>query len=401
MALTPFEPNVGLIICIPTLGRPVPLTWAWAFKNMVPPINYNVEYLQVNGKQVAVARNEAAAYALGKKARFLFFVGDDVVVPQHTLKQLIFRMEHDKNLGIVGGIYCSKSDPPAPLVFRGNGIGSYWNWKAGEYFEVTGIGMDCTLIRTEVFKEVSKPWFNTGDQNQFLDGVNAAQQWTEDLFFLEKVVKETKWKIYADASVLCEHWDVIKNKCYTLPINSYPVSGAHITANGCKRILDIGSGSVIQESLLKEGQLIRVDGRDECNPDYRCDLRLLPFDSESFDIVFSSHVLEHFGRNEFDDVFTEWLRVLKKDGELRLVLPNIKWAAERIVKDQIDNDVLNVLYGQQSNIFDFHMNGFTPLRLRQLLGEKGLEIIDEAESHYNIIIVAKRKQESAVIVHGD
>lgn len=391
MSIAPFEPNVGLIICIPTLGRPVPLTWAWAFKNMVPPINYNVEYLQVNGKQVAVARNEAAAYALEKKARYLFFVGDDVVVPQHTLKQLIFRMESDKKLGVVGGIYCSKSDPPAPLVFRGNGIGTYWDWRAGEYFEVTGLGMDCTLIRTEVFNDVSRPWFNTGDQNQFMDAINAAQQWTEDLYFLAKVKKETDWKIYADSTVLCEHWDVSRNKCYTLPANSYPLTGAHLNAEGRKRILDIGSGSIVQQNLAAEGHLVRVDARDECNPDYRCDVRQLPFENKSFDVVFSSHVLEHFGRHEFSSVLNEWLRVLKPDGELRLVLPNIKWAAERIARDQIDDDVLNVLYGAQSNPYDFHMNGFTPLRLKQLLGEAGMQIEEQAENYYNIILVAKFK----------
>ena len=391
----PFEPNIGLIICIPTLGRAVPLTWAWAFKNMVPSINYNVEYLQINGKQVAEARNEAAEYAVKKNVRYLFFVGDDVVVPQHTLKQLIFRMENNEKLGVVGGIYCSKSDPPAPLVFRGNGAGSYWDWKAGEFFEVTGLGMDCTLIRTEVFKEVSKPWFNTEDSNKFLDGVNAAQMWTEDLYFLWKVHKETEWKIYADATVLCEHWDVSKNKSYTLPFNSLPFR--HISVNGKKRILDIGSGPIVQTELAKEGDLVRVDLRDECNPDYRCDVRQLPFDNKSFDVVFSSHVLEHFDRHEFNDVLTEWLRVLKEDGELRLVLPNIKWAAAKVMNDDIDNDVLNVLYGGQSNPYDYHMNGFTPLRLKQILCDKGLEVKEQAENWYNMIFVAKYKQETVLL----
>src|ERR1700723_883800 len=98
----------GLLIAIPTLGRPVPLEWAMAFKGLSPPINFNVNYSIIHGKPVAEARNEFAQQAIDIGAKYLFFLGDDVVVPAHTLKQLLFRMENTPNINVVGGVYCSK-----------------------------------------------------------------------------------------------------------------------------------------------------------------------------------------------------------------------------------------------------------------------------------------------------
>lgn len=46
----------------------------------------------------------------------------------------------------------------------------------------------------------------------------------------------------------------------------------------------------------------------------------LPFDDESFDIVYSSNVLEHV--NSPEQVFSEAFRVLKKGGFLQFVIPN-------------------------------------------------------------------------------
>jgi hypothetical protein len=181
--------NIGptLMIAIPTLGRPVPLQWALNFKSMNPPINYNCDFNIVLGKEIGYARNSLAKAALARGCKYLFFLGDDVVAPPHTLRQLIYRMENNPNIDVVGGVYCAKADPPAPLVFVGNGVGSYWDWKIGEFFECTGLGMDCTLIKTDILKKIPEPWFKTVDEDSFADGKPAAEAWTEDLYFCKKV----------------------------------------------------------------------------------------------------------------------------------------------------------------------------------------------------------------------
>ena len=213
----------GLLIGIPTLGRPVSLEWAFSFKAMNPPINFNTNFSIVKGKEVAEARNMIVQQAQEQGAKYLFFLGDDVVVPPHGLRQLIYRLENNDSMDVVGGVYCSKCEPAAPLIFREFGQGSYWNWKVGEFFKVKGLGMDCTLIRMSVFEKLSQPFFKTIDTDSYLDGQMAAEMWTEDLYFFNKVQNEINCSVFCDASVLCEHIDVYNNKIYKLPLDSLPM----------------------------------------------------------------------------------------------------------------------------------------------------------------------------------
>ena len=75
----------GILIGIPTLGRPVPLSWAMSFKSMVPPINFNQQTVILYGKPVALAREEICDIAIKQDVKYVFFLGDDVVPPLHTL----------------------------------------------------------------------------------------------------------------------------------------------------------------------------------------------------------------------------------------------------------------------------------------------------------------------------
>lgn len=388
----------GLLICVPTLGRPVSLDWAFAWKGLNPPLNYRTEYLRINGKPIDEARNMAAQAAIDMGAKYLYFVGDDTINPSHALKQFIFRMENDPMVGVVGGVYVSKSNPPAPLVFRGNGNGSYWDWKIGEYFECTGLGMDATFIRVELLERLKlddplKPLFRTVDEDKFLDGLNSATQWTEDLYFLDRVKKETSFRIMCDASVLCDHVDtsVIPHKVYSVPNGSLPTRQM-LVPKGAKKIIDIGCGHVVKE--FPEGPCTRVDIDETCNPDYRADVANLPFDNEEFDIAYSSHVLEHFAKGRVNELVREWTRILKIGGELRLVLPNIAWAARQLTEDpnaHANVHVMNVLYGGQYNLLDYHSNGFTPKAVKELLEMHGYLVHEPiVEEHYNMFINATK-----------
>ncbi len=375
----------GLLIGVPTLNRPLTLDWAMAFKSLNPPINYNTIFSVVKGKPVAEARNLMCEEAIKHNCKYILFIGDDTIIPNHALKQFIFRMENTPDCGVVGGVYFSKTDPSAPLVFKGNGEGSYWDWKVGEFFNVTGLGMDCTMIRVDILKEVSKPWFHTKEVDTFLDAINSVELWTEDLYFLHKVTEETKWKVYCDAGVIADHVDVYTGRVYSLPHYSLPTRNLAIPKDE-KKVVDLGCGHIWRE-FPECTKPVRVDIDEGCRPDYRCDVRTLPFANEEFDIVFSSHVLEHFSRDEHHFVLAEWLRILKPTGELRLVLPNIMWAAEQLVKRQgeFTNDILNVFYGGQMNKFDFHYNGFTPKYLKDLLHSKGYFVSSWKEEGYNIL----------------
>src|SRR5580692_5598199 len=279
MIKIPHNSGPGIVVGIPTLGRPVNLKWAMALKSMTPPINYNCVFQITEGKAIDVARNEMAKYAIEAGAKYLFFLGDDVVCPGYTLRQLIFRMEQDPEVGVVGGVYCAKCDPPAPLVFRGNGVGSYWDWKIGEYFEVTGLGMDCTLIRTACLADLADPFFKTIETDQFLDGINNAESWTEDLYFFNKLA-ETSWKVMCDSFVMCEHFDIYSGKTYTLPVDSLPMRWK--VARKEKKLLLLGK--VDYDKVESEKYDITTAGPED-GFDYRVSYDSLPFDAGQFDLV--------------------------------------------------------------------------------------------------------------------
>jgi predicted SAM-dependent methyltransferase len=419
-----------LMLGVPHDNKPVTLAWALSYHGLHPPMNYDTRLCIVQGKPVDEARNEIAQSALDQGCKYLFFNDTDVTCPPHSIRQLIWHLEHYPNYMVAGGVYCHKAPPQMPMVFRGNGIGPYMDWKIGEVFDISGIGMGCTLIRTEIFKKLSKPWFKTVDDiSQFMEGVNSASMWTEDLYFCYKVKTEScricgkpekehkapavtdektpqpvidhafeAYGIMADGGILCQHWDTMANVGYSLPLNSkpYKLTLGMTSGPGKKKIVDMGCGPIEDSYRSDEGETLRVDIREDVKPDFRCDIRHTPFASAEFDVVFSSHTVEHFSRFEVNEVITEMSRILKADGELRLVMPNMKWAAQHIMNDEVDVDVMNVLYGAQTYAENFHKAGYTPEMLEQLLRQHGFTKFVWDFANYHMMVRAWKKQDAEV-----
>ena len=391
----PYPFHTGLTFGIPLSGKPIHPQMMFAYSQLHPPMCFNMTTASTWMQEIGVARNWFAEKAIEQKSKYLFFLDEDVVAPGHTLRQLIYQMEHHPEMMVVGGIYCHKSPPAMPMIFRGLGKGPYWDWHLGELFEVDGISMGCTLIRTEVFQKLDKPWFKTVDNfKAYWDGVPKGEVWTEDLYFCHQV-KEVygEGSIWADASVICEHMSCETMTGTTLPPDCLPMKRAAIP-KGKKKIVDLGCGE--NKLQTSEGEVWGVDIRELSGVDYRSDLGCLPFATGEMDVVYSSHVLEHFPRKRVPEVLDEWIRILKPDGELRLILPNAQWAAERIMNDQIDNDVQNVILGAQSfggkgDEFNFHKFFFTPKLLEEMLTSRGFKRIDFTLDGYNICVRAWKK----------
>lgn len=390
-------PKKGVGICIPTQYRPTHLQWAFAFKSLDGPINWHAMYNVIENKAVDVARNEGAEWALKNNCKYLFFLGDDTIVPSHALRRFIHIMENNPHINVLAGVYCSKIDPPSPLIFMGPGEGPYWDWKLGELLKVWGVGMDCTLIRTDVFERLAKPWFLTIKADGSIDNVHRAEAWTEDLYFCEGLAKsyggKLKGGVYADTSIQCQHYDVGSGKMYSLPSDCLPSQRRY--AVGDKKIIDLGCGSY--EVVLKDGVPVRVDLRDDVSVDYRCDVRSLPFATESWDIVFSMGTLDRFPHAQVPEVLDEWLRILKPGGELKLIVADFEAIAKQVLAGTLD---LNLIYGGQDQPYNHRRAGFTPSSLRKLLESKGLKVkkIWQESPHW---IFSQSIKEKAVDVLGD
>src|SRR5215471_3096158 len=385
-----------LAICVPWSGRPLPPELPIAFKNCSPPMNNNTIYFETHGMNIDAARNFFAEKAIEHKARYIFMWDEDVLLPGNAIRELCYVADNWPNVGVVAGIYCLKVDHPEPMVFKDQAGGVYWDWKVGEVFECAATSMGCTLIRTEMLKDLEKPYFRTvDDMTPYLDGVPMGEQWTEDLYFCRKVTDTKKWKVVAHGGLVMPHVDVRTGRRYELPPDSKPAKHL-ILPVGKKKIIDIGAGP--NPLKTDEGTVIAVDIRGDVGADYRADFRRLPFATGEFDIVYSSHALEHIPRADTQAALTEWARILKADGEMRLVLPNLEWAAKRILAGEYgmangtNVTAFDVFYGAQSYAEDFHKNGFTPKNLDAMLRKLGFRYFKTETPVFNIVMRAWRQK---------
>lgn len=93
---------------------------------------------------------------------------------------------------------------------------------------------------------------------------------------------------------------------------------------------------------------IHIDGGDYEHLEYN-DITKLPFEDSSVDLIYSSHVLEYFDREEVIIVLHEWKRVLKKDGTLRIAVPDFESMVRLYVDKKITlSQIIGPLYGKMN-----------------------------------------------------
>lgn len=113
---------------------------------------------------------------------------------------------------------------------------------------------------------------------------------------------------------------------------------------------------------------------------WRGDARCLPFRDETMDFVYSSHLLEDF--EDWTPVLAEWLRVLKRGGNLIVMVPD----KERF------NEAIRKGGGGNSN----HKHEAYLGELTSVLSELGISVILEKFTHnepsfdWNILFVGKK-----------
>lgn len=66
----------------------------------------------------------------------------------------------------------------------------------------------------------------------------------------------------------------------------------------------------------------------------------IPFEDNSFDVVYHSHVLEHFPKNQAEIFISECYRVLKPNGIIRIAVPDLEQIARLYIQqlEMVKND---------------------------------------------------------------
>ena len=112
--------------------------------------------------------------------------------------------------------------------------------------------------------------------------------------------------------------------------------------------LHLGCGSVLLPGWTN------VDLDDIPEIDVQDDVRTLTkIKDNSCDIIYASHVLEHFGRKEFESILKVWNKKLKINGILRLAVPDFEKAIEWYNDTKKIEDVIGLISGGQKTEFDY------------------------------------------------
>lgn len=114
---------------------------------------------------------------------------------------------------------------------------------------------------------------------------------------------------------------------------------------------------------------IHIDGGDYPHLDSK-DIFNLPYEDNSIDLIYASHVLEYFNREEAKEVLTKWYSKLKPGGVIRLAVPDFEVLAQLYIGKKLPlQRILGPLYGQMSMGEEtiYHKTTYDYLNLESLL----------------------------------
>ncbi len=213
--------RANFLVAIPTLGM-VPIEWALTMLRLQWPMNCHKESLMVKGLEVGVARNSIAEEALkiNPGPEYILFLGDDVLVSWNSFMILWDEMKKG-SYDVLAGLYYIKGDkysPPMPILFRDDYEGFMTpgkDFKVGDIVHADIVGMDFTLIRTSIFKDLGDPpWFKTADLDDMYDPVkHSLSVFTEDVFFCKKV-KAAGLRIGCHTNCKISHYNIQSGECW-------------------------------------------------------------------------------------------------------------------------------------------------------------------------------------------
>ncbi len=97
-------------------------------------------------------------------------------------------------------------------------------------------------------------------------------------------------------------------------------------------------------------------------------------------LIYASHCLEYFDREEVVEVLKEWKRVLAPGGTLRLAVPNLEALIKVYSKSGDINKIVGPLYGKWSigkGKSIYHKTVYDLNSLSEILNKAGFEQINE------------------------
>lgn len=370
-------------------------------------------FVDIHGEKVDVARNYLIEQALESGAKYLFFVGEDTVIPYDGFKKLHATAEANPG-SIVCGVYYIKLSNAMIMVKEGNWI-SIPNVDPGQLIEAWQTGMDAMLIPIEILQRMKEeapdlPFTCIGTNIEDIPFIG------EDNFFVHRIHKMGV-KLLVDTDVQCLHVDLASGKYTAHPdvdLKNY-YTNIKITEpltledkdyidNRWISRLPEGSGSINTkiQKMIADGLPIKfnmgsgtdrfdgyisVDKHSEVS-DIREDLIDLTLPEDCAEEILASHVIEHIPQHRAPEILNKWYTILKPSGKLIIETPNL----EELCKDfesatpEEKRTITICIYGAASNTNDAetlkygtkspHLWGYYPELLKEMLNKVGFRNIE-------------------------
>lgn len=161
-------------------------------------------------------------------------------------------------------------------------------------------------------------------------------------------------------------WDILKLMVYHYRRSIWSLRRPPLPRNPDGRVyVHIGAGP------LYDKRFINIDIQPFKTIHYLSDGRHINLPSFSVDLIYASHVIEHFSHRETEAVLSEWHRLLKPQGEILISVPDCSKLFQ-IYNHTKDIDAVKIfLMGSQGNLFDFHYSIFDITSLTKMLEHVG------------------------------
>lgn len=206
------------VVIIPTRGQ-IDYRVVASWQSLITPMNGKRSIIFAAGHEVGKAYNEMVKAVLNtpslKDWKYILCLEDDNIPPPDAHVRLLEAMYETDGDG-VGGLYWTKGPGGLPLAlgnpdtyrktgeleFRPRDLRPAIKANA-RLVEVNGLPQGCTLFKTDLFKRIDPPWFNT--MSDIIPGKGIACT-TQDLDFAIKA-KTKGARFFVDLAVKVGHLD--------------------------------------------------------------------------------------------------------------------------------------------------------------------------------------------------
>lgn len=141
--------------------------------------------------------------------------------------------------------------------------------------------------------------------------------------------------------------------------------------------LDIGSGNPVEGEVQAGADFVLNDIEPHPGIDLVCDIKDLykHINPGWCSYIRASHVLEHFGTKEVDEVMIMLHSLLETGGQFEVIVPNFTWHATLVASGR-DEEAVTYAFGGQLDQWDYHKTGFTHRILKNKLESSGFNHIE-------------------------